>query len=92
VSVERYHGWLLLAHPKTKRMATVEKLIFEVIPTNPSFLLIFPVSQVVGAGTRCPQYPQYPRRGNRSAGQMGEVHDVSLAIVACWAYFTRPIG
>jgi len=64
VSVERYHGWLLLAHPHfedqwaawtnqvyrlakkapagftshptTKRLATLEKLVFDVIPTDPS--------------------------------------------------------
>jgi len=67
VSVERYHGWLLLAHPhfddqwstwaneahrlakkapndyrshpKTTRLAAVEKLIFEVIPTDPTHRL-----------------------------------------------------
>lgn len=64
MTLERYRGWLLLAHPhfedqwstlsnevvrlaskrpdsyrshpKTKRLATVEKLVFEVIPSDPA--------------------------------------------------------
>jgi toxin YhaV len=64
LSQNRYHGWLLLAHPefedrlsiwrnevatlaakspetyrshqKTKRLANLEKLVFEVIPTDPA--------------------------------------------------------
>ena len=63
MSIKRYHGWLLLAHPqfedqwstwsnevrrlaqknsatfsshsKTKRLATLAKLVFEVIPSDP---------------------------------------------------------
>ncbi len=64
MGIERYHGWLLLAHPHfedqwsllhnevvrlaskrpdtypshptTKRLATIEKLVFEVIPSDPA--------------------------------------------------------
>lgn len=67
MSFQRYHGWLLLAHPQfedkfaawsngvrrlakknpssfrshpqTKRLATLQKLVFDVIPTDPSHRL-----------------------------------------------------